>query len=149
MLFSGSPCWVSADKTIDYRFVKRWSTKREQYEASVSSRCIATRDCEWRVAEPATSASNSHAYSRKYSRFVRLRLLGFKTPYFRNLPSKNNTQLFFSVVYRLRVNSFVVSAWLLIMVLLIKEQQGSQRKRQVVRPAFSLAPPAGLEPATS
>ena len=42
-----------------------------------------------------------HAYSRKYSRFVRLRLLGFKTPYFRNLPSKNNTQLFFSVVYRL------------------------------------------------
>ena len=42
-----------------------------------------------------------HAYSRKYSRFVRLRLLGFKTPYFRNLPSKNNNQLFFSVVYRL------------------------------------------------
>ena len=33
----------------------------------------------------------SHAYSRKYSRFARLRLLGFKTPYFRNLPSKNNT----------------------------------------------------------
>ena len=32
-----------------------------------------------------------HAYSRKYSRFARLRLLGFKTPYFRNLPSKNNT----------------------------------------------------------
>ena len=25
------------------------------------------------------------------------------TPYFRNLPSKNNTQLFFSVVYRLRL----------------------------------------------
>ena len=42
-----------------------------------------------------------HAYSRKYSRFVRLRLLGFKTPYFRNLPSKNNNPLFFSVVYRL------------------------------------------------
>ena len=32
-----------------------------------------------------------HAYFRKYSRFVRLRLLGFKTPYFRYLPSKNNT----------------------------------------------------------
>jgi hypothetical protein len=46
---------------------------------------------------------NSHAYSRKYSRFVRLRLLGFKTPYFRNLPSQNNTQLFCSVAYRLRV----------------------------------------------
>jgi hypothetical protein len=45
----------------------------------------------------------SHAYSRKYSRFARLRLLGFKTPYFRNLPSKNNTQLFFSVAYRLRL----------------------------------------------
>jgi hypothetical protein len=44
-----------------------------------------------------------HAYSRKYSRFVRLRLLGFKTPYFRNLPSQNNTQLFCSVAYRLRV----------------------------------------------
>ena len=44
-----------------------------------------------------------HAYSRKYSRFARLRLLGFKTPYFRNLPSKNNTQLFFSVAYRLRL----------------------------------------------
>ena len=42
-----------------------------------------------------------HAYSRKYSRFVRLRVLGFKTPYFRNLPSKNNYQLFFSVAYRL------------------------------------------------
>ena len=25
------------------------------------------------------------------------------TPYFRNLPSKNNTQLYFSVVYRLRL----------------------------------------------
>ena len=45
----------------------------------------------------------SHAYSRKYSRFARLDTLGFKTPYFRNLPSKNNTQLFFSVVYRLRL----------------------------------------------
>ena len=78
----------------------------------------------------------SHAYSRKYSRFARLRLLGFKTPYFRNLPSKNNTQLFFSVVYRLRVSSLVVSLWLLIMLLLIGDQQGSQRKRQVLRPAF-------------
>ena len=42
-----------------------------------------------------------HAYSRKYSRFIRLRLLGSDAPYFRNLPSKNNYQLFFSVVYRL------------------------------------------------
>ena len=32
-----------------------------------------------------------HAYSRKYSRFARLDTLGFKTPYFRNLPAKNNT----------------------------------------------------------
>ena len=39
---------------------------------------------------------NSHAYSRKYSRFVRLRLLGFKTPYFRNVTLKKNTQFFFS-----------------------------------------------------
>ena len=30
------------------------------------------------IAEPATLAFYSHAYSRKYSRFVRLRLLGFK-----------------------------------------------------------------------
>jgi len=47
------------------------------------------------------SPINSHAYFRKYSRFVRLRLLGFKTPYFRDLPSQNNTQLFCSVAYRL------------------------------------------------
>ena len=38
-----------------------------------------------------------HAYSRKYSRLVRLRALGFKTPYFRDLPSKNDTQSFFEV----------------------------------------------------
>jgi hypothetical protein len=30
----------------------------------------------------------SHAYSRKYNRFARLRLLGFKTPYFRNVAVK-------------------------------------------------------------
>ena len=34
------------------------------------------------------SGRDSHAYSRKYSRFVRLRLLGFKTPYFRNVAVK-------------------------------------------------------------
>ena len=38
----------------------------------------------------------SHAYSRKYSRFVRLRLLGFKTPYFRNVAVKKDTQSFFA-----------------------------------------------------
>ena len=103
VLFSGSPCWVSADKTINYRFVKRWSTKREQYEASVSSRCITTRDCEWRVAEPATSASNSHAYSRKYSRFVRLGTLGFKTPYFRNV---NSTAFILTIPFKGSVKYF-------------------------------------------
>ena len=45
--------------------------------------------------------SNSHAYFRKHSRFARLGTLGFKTPCFRDLPSKNNTHLFFSVAYRL------------------------------------------------
>ena len=38
----------------------------------------------------------NHSYSRKYSRFVRLRLLGFESPYFRNLPSKKDAQSFFS-----------------------------------------------------
>ena len=71
-----------------------------------------------------------HAYSRKYSRFVRLRLLGFKTPYFRNLPSKNNTQLFFSVVCQLSLAHFCER-----MngnhILLIEDQQWSQRKWQL------------------
>ena len=49
---------------------------------------------------------DSHAYSRKYSHLVRLRLLGFKAPYFRNLPSQNNTQLFCSVVCQLRLALF-------------------------------------------
>ena len=40
----------------------------------------------------------NHAYSRKYSRFARLRLLGFKTPYFRNVTAKKDTQSFFVVV---------------------------------------------------
>ena len=41
-----------------------------------------------------------HAYSRKYSRFARLDAtlrLGFKTPYFRNVTSKKDTQSFFTV----------------------------------------------------
>ena len=38
----------------------------------------------------------SHAYSRKYSRFVRLSLLGFKTPHFRNVDVKKDTQSFFA-----------------------------------------------------
>ena len=92
---------------------------------------------------------SSHAYSRKYSRFARLRLLGFKTPYFRNVNSKKDTQSFFESPLPTSRISFVMSLWLLIMLLLIRDQQGSQRKKQVLRPAFSLAPPAGLEPATS
>ena len=40
----------------------------------------------------------NHAYSRKYSRFARLRLLGFKTPYFRNVTAKKDTRSFFVVV---------------------------------------------------
>ena len=41
-----------------------------------------------------------HAYSRKYSRFARLDAtlrLGFKTPYFRNVTAKKDTQSFFTV----------------------------------------------------
>ena len=41
-----------------------------------------------------------HAYSRKYSRFARLDAtlrLGFKTPYFRNVTLKKDTQSFFEV----------------------------------------------------
>ena len=41
-------------------------------------------------------SSAFHAYSRKYSRFVRLRLLGFKIPYFRNVAVKKDTQSFFA-----------------------------------------------------
>ena len=48
-------------------------------------------DTRRRVGE---DAGNCHAYSRKYSRFVRLRLLGFKTPYFRNVAVKKDTQSF-------------------------------------------------------
>ena len=86
----------------------------------------------------------SHAYSRKYSRFVRLRLLGFKTPYFRNVNSKRILNPFLSLHYRLHCERMNGNH-----ILLIEDQQGNQRKRQVLRPAFSLAPPAGLEPATS
>ena len=43
---------------------------------------------------------------------------------------------FLSLHYRLRVSSFVVSEWMLIMVFLIEDQQGNQRKKQVLRPAF-------------
>ncbi len=85
----------------------------------------------------ATSDFNSHAYSRKYSRFVRLRLLGFKASCFRNVNSKKDTQSFFESPLPTSLSSFVVSEWLLIM-LLIGDQQRSQRKRQVLRPAFSL-----------
>ena len=46
-------------------------------------------------ANSAAPMARSHAYSRKYSRFARLRLLGFKTPYFRNVNSKKDTQSFF------------------------------------------------------
>ena len=47
-------------------------------------------DTRLRVARSGTSdiMINSHAYSRKYSRFARLRLLGFKTPYFRNVKNQ-------------------------------------------------------------
>ena len=50
-------------------------------------------DTRWRVGK---DEGISHAYSRKYSRFVRLRLLGFKTPYFRNVAVKKDTQSFFT-----------------------------------------------------
>ena len=55
----------------------------------------------------------SHAYSRKYSRFARLDAtlrLGFKTPYFRNVTSKKDTQSFFEVPLPTSLSSVVVSA---------------------------------------
>ena len=39
--------WVSAEKTIKYRFVKRWSPKRELTEPSKRRRQATTRDGEW------------------------------------------------------------------------------------------------------
>ena len=47
--------WVSAEKTIKYRFLKRWSPKRELTEPSKRRRQATTRDGEWREAEPTTS----------------------------------------------------------------------------------------------
>ena len=48
----GSTYGVSADKTIEYRFIKRCPTKCEQSETSCACRCFATHDSDWRVAEP-------------------------------------------------------------------------------------------------
>ena len=62
------------------------------------------RSTDWAKEEyyiGAWAVINSHAYSRKYSRFVRLDTLGFEAPYFRNLLLKNDTQSFFSVVCQL------------------------------------------------
>ena len=39
--------WVSAEKTIKYRFLKRWSPKRELTEPSKRRRQVTTRDGEW------------------------------------------------------------------------------------------------------
>ena len=69
-----------------------------------------------------------HAYSRKYSRFVRLRVLSSESPYFRYLPSQNNTQLFCSVAYRLSLAQARKSAWMVSMVELIEDEQRSQNK---------------------
>ena len=54
---SGSPCWVSAEKTIKYCFFKRCPTKCEQSKANRMSRSYATHDLDRRVAEPATTAN--------------------------------------------------------------------------------------------
>ena len=55
------------------------------------------------VTDTDVLVSHCHAYFRKYTRFVRLDTLGFKTPYFRDLPSKKDYQSFFSLAYRLRL----------------------------------------------
>ena len=71
------------------------------------------------LAPPVGLELFGHVYSRKYSRFARLDAmltLGFKTPYFRNLPSKKDTQSFFSVAYRLRLAQSV-RIWILVIVL--------------------------------
>ena len=88
----------------------------------------------------------NHSYSRKYSRFVRLRLLGFKTPYFRNLPSKNNTQLFFSVAYRLSLSQSRKSAWAVSVMALIKDNKGANEKSRSFDLLFRWAYRTKLQP---
>ena len=108
VLFSDSPCWVSVGKRLNIVLSSGGAQSASwQSQASAGDRQRHTT-ASGAKRNHATSAFNSHAYSRKYSRFARLRLLGFKTPYFRNLPSQNNTQLFCSVAYRLRL---VQSLW--------------------------------------
>ena len=103
------------------------------------------------LAPPAGLEIFGHVYSRKYSRFARLDAmlaLGFKTPYFRNLPSKKDTQSFFSVAYRLRL----AQRYEQMAVNYVVDRRSTReptKKPEAIASGFSLAPPAGLEPATS
>ena len=72
----GSPCWVSAEKTIDDCFLKRCHPKCERAEPSRRRRSHATHDGDWR--EPATvcAANDRWRDARRVSQKKKSKSLG-------------------------------------------------------------------------
>ena len=114
--------------------------RSNQQHSALAEYCVIRR------VRPTNSKHLRHAYFRKYSRFARLGTLGFKAPYFRDLPSQKDYQSFCLLAYRHRL---VQSYWEYMTVnhdvaslfLLAKEKRDCKESL--------MAPTAGLEPATS